>query len=263
MPVYYNLAVKAKTVYQPQFRFRMWLEAEKMSRSEGEEESVSDIESRLPPLRGESAGVIDYIDELKRVEARLKTFYTCDGGRYRRYIWEMERARQEEFNAIAERLLNVVGGSQSRRVGDGPDADPILIGIGLCKFFLQDWSFLLGLLFLTYFVRTAHALGYEVVRLNEHHTSKKCPRCEQFVAQVTFRSLYCFPCKRNYLRDTTATERMSRIVLERLQNQERPIYLQPINADAHTPGREHLPLLPTRRPVPAPPLRRAVSAPRV
>ncbi|KAF9544491.1 hypothetical protein EC957_012094 [Mortierella hygrophila] len=109
-PVYYNLAVKAKAVYQPQFRFRRWLEAEKMSRPEGEE-SVSDSESRLPPLRGESASVIDYIDELKRVEARLKIFYTSDGGRYRRHKWDIERARQEEFKAKAERLLNFVGES--------------------------------------------------------------------------------------------------------------------------------------------------------
>ncbi|KAG9063428.1 hypothetical protein KI688_004311 [Linnemannia hyalina] len=75
------------------------------------EESASDIETRLRPLRGESASVIDYIDELKRVEARLKTFYTSDGGQYRRHKWNMERARQEEFKAKAERLLNLVGGS--------------------------------------------------------------------------------------------------------------------------------------------------------
>ncbi|KAF9138940.1 hypothetical protein BG015_002208 [Linnemannia schmuckeri] len=126
-------AGQAKAVYQPQFRFRRWLETEKVSRLEGEEESVPDIESRLPPLRGESASVINYIDELERVEIRLKTFYTGDGDRYRRREWDLEKARQEEFKAIVERLLNIVGGSLGRRVADGPDAAPILTGIGLSK----------------------------------------------------------------------------------------------------------------------------------
>ncbi|KAF9137096.1 hypothetical protein BGX30_010546, partial [Mortierella sp. GBA39] len=63
-----------------------------------------------------------------------------------------------------------------------------------------------------------------------------CPRCEQFVAQVTFQSLHCFPCKRYYHMDTMAAENMSRIVLERLQNQKRQTYLQPINADGSYPG---------------------------
>lgn len=78
-------------------------------------------------------------------------------------------------------------------------------------------------------------MGYIVVGLNEYYTSKKCPRCEQFVAQVTFRSLYCFPCKRYYHRDCMAAENMSRIVLECLKYQERPTHLQPINADGSYP----------------------------
>jgi hypothetical protein len=52
-PLFYNLTVKQKAaVYQPVFRHRRWLENKKAVIPEGEEESVADIETRLPPLKG-------------------------------------------------------------------------------------------------------------------------------------------------------------------------------------------------------------------
>ncbi|KAF9117923.1 hypothetical protein BG015_006820, partial [Linnemannia schmuckeri] len=63
-PVFYNLVVKSKAVYQPNFRFRRWLENEKKAIPDDENESVLDIETRLPPLKGQEASVVNYIKEL-------------------------------------------------------------------------------------------------------------------------------------------------------------------------------------------------------
>ncbi|KAK3813604.1 MAG: hypothetical protein J3R72DRAFT_42573 [Linnemannia gamsii] len=56
---YYNLAIKQKAVYQPSFRFRRWLENEKMATSQGEQKSIAHIETHLPPLRGQNASVVE------------------------------------------------------------------------------------------------------------------------------------------------------------------------------------------------------------
>ncbi|OAQ25055.1 hypothetical protein K457DRAFT_23626 [Linnemannia elongata AG-77] len=98
-PPFYNMAVKQKAIYQPVFRHRKWLENEKGVTPEGEEESVADLESRLPPPRGQSGSVMNHVGELE-------------------LVW----------------LLNVVVGSLGRRVEDNEDKDPILFGVGLGQF---------------------------------------------------------------------------------------------------------------------------------
>ncbi|KAG0037853.1 hypothetical protein BGZ83_003293, partial [Gryganskiella cystojenkinii] len=85
----YNLSVNQKAVMQPGFRYRRWLEAEKR-------ESISEMESCLPPRRGPSASITKYCEVLKSattdtcaepkdgpgepptasVEERLSEFYT-------------------------------------------------------------------------------------------------------------------------------------------------------------------------------------------
>ncbi|KAK3841254.1 MAG: hypothetical protein J3R72DRAFT_491720 [Linnemannia gamsii] len=112
-------SVKHKAVHQPIFRHRRWLENEKAVIPEGEEESVADIETRLSPLRGQSASAINYVDE-----------------------------------AIVERLLNVVGGSLGRRIEDNEDMDPILIGVGLNQFPSKSKLSSLHSIFLSYYIRT-------------------------------------------------------------------------------------------------------------
>ncbi|KAF9538840.1 hypothetical protein EC957_006160 [Mortierella hygrophila] len=66
--------VSQSGVYQPTFRFRRWLELEKQIVSDGEHESIADIESHLPALKGQGASVINYLGELQKVEQRLLTF---------------------------------------------------------------------------------------------------------------------------------------------------------------------------------------------
>ncbi|KAG9067140.1 hypothetical protein KI688_011921 [Linnemannia hyalina] len=61
-PAYYNLAVKQKAVYRPTFRFRRWLENEKMTIPQGEEEeSITYIATHLPLHRGPCASVVEYM----------------------------------------------------------------------------------------------------------------------------------------------------------------------------------------------------------
>ncbi|KAK5828979.1 hypothetical protein F5H01DRAFT_12584 [Linnemannia elongata] len=154
-PPFYNLAVKQKAIYQPVFRHRRWLESEKGVTPEGEEESVAELESRLPPLRGQSGSVMNYVEELELVETRLKKFYAGDDNRYKKHAWDLERAKQAEYQALAERLLNVVGGSLGRRVEDNEDKDPILFGVGLGQFSSNSKLSTLHSTFLSYFVQTA------------------------------------------------------------------------------------------------------------
>ncbi|KAF9290374.1 hypothetical protein BGZ88_007373, partial [Linnemannia elongata] len=153
-PVHFNLAIKQKAVYQPVFRFRRWLEHEKSLVPEGQDESIHSLESHLPPLRGHSASVIEYARELEEVEERLKTFYTGDHHRFNRSKWDMSRARHEEYQLMAERLLNIVGGSLGRRIEDNKEQDPILIGVGLGQFESNIKLSSLDSTFLAYFIRT-------------------------------------------------------------------------------------------------------------
>ncbi|KAF8923505.1 hypothetical protein BGZ47_004724, partial [Haplosporangium gracile] len=131
--VFHNLAVKQKAVYQPTFRFRRWLEGEKQTLLDvgKEQRTIAEMETRLPPLKGEGASVINYTTELRRVEERLLEFYAGQDQLYKRHKWDMERARQYEYQLLADRLLGIVGESIGRRHNP---ANPVLIGVGLGKF---------------------------------------------------------------------------------------------------------------------------------
>ncbi|KAG0274828.1 hypothetical protein BGZ96_004069 [Linnemannia gamsii] len=232
--VFRNLAVKQKAIYQPTFRFRRWLEGEKMKpldMGEGEE-TISEIETGLPPLKGEGASVINYSAELKRVEEKLLEFYGGRDNLYKRHKWDMERARQYEYQLLADRLLGVVGGSIGCRYDP---ANPVVIGVGLGKFSIKSGLSSLDSTFLSFFIQKARSLGYLVVGLNEYYTSKKCPCCGLFVAQVTLRRFFCPNCHVYHHRDVMAGENMSNIVRGYLEKQQRPEYLQPVAPDGTLP----------------------------
>ncbi|KAF9184711.1 hypothetical protein BGZ50_003535, partial [Haplosporangium sp. Z 11] len=84
----------------------------------------------------------------------------------------------------------------------------------------------------------ARSLDYVVVGLNEYYSSKKCPVCEDFVAQDTFRRLYCIHCGVPMHRDVMAADNMCRIVQSYLLQQRRPRYLQPVDELGHYPWEE-------------------------
>ncbi|KAF8975442.1 hypothetical protein BGZ46_009125 [Entomortierella lignicola] len=233
---------------QPVFRYRRWLEDEKQLKPEGPEQegllkpdlgllSIAHIESQLPPRRGPDSSITNYVAALEEVEERLKLFYNGDDDRFQKHSWDMKRAKRIEYQKVANSLLSIVGGSVGERRADD---NPVLIGVGLGEFGSSNRLSSLHSSFQSYFVRLARSLGYIVVGLQEYYTSKKCPRCEQFVAQVTIRQLYCRNCPqgRYHHRDVMAAENMSNLARSYLLNQVRPDYLHPVTADGRMPWKE-------------------------
>jgi hypothetical protein len=147
---FYSLAVKKKAIYQPMFRFRRW---QKKVIPDGQDESVSDIEARLPPLRGPGASIIQYVKELEQARQRLKTFYARNKPQFLKHHWDMQRVKQADYHAIAERLLDVIGGNLGRRVEDNKNKNPVVIDIGLGQFSSRARLSSSHLTFLSYFIK--------------------------------------------------------------------------------------------------------------
>ncbi|KAF9126355.1 hypothetical protein BGW39_006691 [Mortierella sp. 14UC] len=82
----------------------------------------------------------------------------------------------------------------------------------------------------------ARSLGYLVIGINEHFTSKKCPVCNCFVRATTdWRTLYCMSCRRFRQRDAMASDNMNNAIQDHLIHQQRPLYLQPRRQDGSYP----------------------------
>ncbi|KAF9110941.1 hypothetical protein BGX27_005676 [Mortierella sp. AM989] len=206
---YINLAVKQKAVYQPAFKHRRWMEEQKAVVPEGLTESVSNIETNLPPLCGEKTSFESYYQALESAKGRLDLFYNGNNGnnrRFKKHAWDASRARDVEFRVIANRLLGMVGGTIGRR---RDESDKVVIG--------------------------ARSLGYIVVGVNEYYTSKKCPTCEEFVGQVEIRRLYCPHCKTFMHRDVMAGHNICNAIRGHLHDQQRPLYLQPVDEKGEYP----------------------------
>ena len=79
------------------------------------------------------------------------------------------------------------------------------------------------------------SLGYIVVGVNKYYTSKKCPVCKKFMTQVEIRRLYCPHCKVFMHREVMAGHNIANVVRGHLINQQRPLYLQPVDKDGSYP----------------------------
>jgi hypothetical protein len=88
------------------------------------------------------------------MEERLKSFYSGDDNRFKRHDWDMNRAKQVEYQLMAERLLNIVGRSLGRRIEENKTQDPILIGVGLGQFSSNTRLSSLHSTFLSYLIKT-------------------------------------------------------------------------------------------------------------
>lgn len=148
--VHHNLAVKSKAMYQPQFKFRRWMEGQKKIVPPGASSSISDIETELPALRGEDASVINYVKELAKVEGRLDEFYNGNEMQYKRHKWDAARAKDTEYNQLANSLLKVVGGNIGEQRQDG---NKVVIAIGLGQFSGTPGLTSLHSSFMAFFVR--------------------------------------------------------------------------------------------------------------
>ncbi|KAF9110577.1 hypothetical protein BGX27_006156 [Mortierella sp. AM989] len=127
-PKFFNLAVKQKAVYQPTLKHRRWLERRKGQAVEGVA-SIRQIEASLPARHGPEASISSYIQREQEVEAELDSFY--GNVVLKKHKWNARKARAEEYRLIADRLLQLVGGS----AGAKRDEDnKVVIGVGLGKF---------------------------------------------------------------------------------------------------------------------------------
>ncbi|KAF9914057.1 hypothetical protein FBU30_002830, partial [Linnemannia zychae] len=150
-PLYLNLAVKSKAIYQPNLKHRHWMEQRKSRVLPDAQVSIADIESSLPPLRGKESSCSEYCQQLELVHEQLDKFYNGDKYIFKRRDWDVRRAKQEEYRTIADRLLQSVGGSlRHRRDGD----NKVIIAVGLGKFRSKSGMTSLHESFAAYFVKT-------------------------------------------------------------------------------------------------------------
>lgn len=154
-PIFRNLAVKQKAVYQPTFKHRRWMEEEKNKDPGQGLSSISAVETRLPPQHGAEASLASYLTELGAVKEQLHGFYNGNN-RFKKHKWDARRAKEEEYGVITDRLLNMVGGS----IGAKKHKDnKVVIGIGLGKFSTKARLTSLHESFQSYFVQKVNAVS--------------------------------------------------------------------------------------------------------
>ncbi|KAF9319607.1 hypothetical protein BG003_008714 [Podila horticola] len=204
--------------------------------AKAEPKSISGIESALPPLRGNRASFTDHMKHRNANKDALDMFYNDKKFKFKRHKWLAQRARVEEYYRLADGLLRMVGGSIGTRK---KDEDKVIIGIGLGRFTSTSRLSSLHGTFEAFFVNKARALSYLVVGVNEVYTSKKCPKCAQFVAQTkNLRRLYCgHHCKKYMHRDVMAGHNTCNILRGHIKK-ERPDYLQPVDQYGNYPWKE-------------------------
>ncbi|KAI7816405.1 hypothetical protein BC939DRAFT_469238 [Gamsiella multidivaricata] len=167
---FHNLAASQKAVYQPAFKHRRWLEQRKERSAEGHE-SIAQMETNLPALRGPEASIANH-------ESDLKTFY--DNLVLKEHLWDDKRARDREFKLAAERLLKMIGGTPGKKRDND---NKVVISIRLGEFSSTPRLSSLHTAFSAYFVQLARSQEYSAMGVNEYYTSKRCPVCKEFVGQ--------------------------------------------------------------------------------
>ncbi|KAG0302199.1 hypothetical protein BGZ98_007691 [Dissophora globulifera] len=80
--------------------------------------------------------------------------------------------------------------------------------------------------------KRARAFGYIDEDINEFYTPKKRPICYEFVCQTkSLRRHYCFKCWKYRHRDVLEGHDICNILKSRVEQQERPLFLQPMKGD--------------------------------
>lgn len=156
-----NLAANQKAVARPTLRFRTWMEQQKCtdlmlhfnpstthtvpaatSRTNQPSSnitveaasgalSIREIESTIPPRRGDEANFKEYVRYCQENEARLDMFYNGKGYKFKKYKRMSKMARREEYERLADALLHMVGGT----IGEQrKKEDRVVIGVGLGRF---------------------------------------------------------------------------------------------------------------------------------
>jgi hypothetical protein len=122
--------VKRKAVSRPTDSFSNWLEDRKDSTigvSTGK--SIHNIETALPPLKGDGASFREHVAARHACEDDLDNFYNKSN--FWKHQWDVKVCRKEEFYKVAEGLLNMIGGSVGR---PKEPQQHVVIAIGMAKF---------------------------------------------------------------------------------------------------------------------------------
>jgi hypothetical protein len=172
-PKFFNLAVKQKAVYQPTFKHRQWLEHRKNQAIEGIA-SIAQIETGLPSRHGPGANISRYVQREQEVEAELDSFY--GNVVLKKHKWNAQKAWVEKCRLIADRLLQLVGGSTGAKRDEN---NKVVIGMGLGKFSSRIRLSSLHQSFQSYFIQK---IGVYELHINR----------ERFILERTLISLFFF-----------------------------------------------------------------------
>ncbi|KAK3838271.1 MAG: hypothetical protein J3R72DRAFT_184956 [Linnemannia gamsii] len=127
---YFDLVVKRKAVSQPTDSLLNWLEDRKENTTGASTgRSIQDMESGMPPLKGEGASFRDYVAARHTCEDDLDNFY--NNTNFWKHQWDAKICRKQEFFKVAEGLLNMISGSVGR---PKEPHQHVVIAIGLAKF---------------------------------------------------------------------------------------------------------------------------------
>ncbi|KAF9130429.1 hypothetical protein BGX30_013492 [Mortierella sp. GBA39] len=127
---YFDQVVKRKAVSRPTGSFANWLEDRKVNTTGAPTgRTIQDLESALPPLKGEGASFCEYVAARQGFEGDMNDFY--NNTNYWKHQWDANVCRKEEFYKVAEGLLNMIGGSVER---PRLPHQLVVIAIGLAKF---------------------------------------------------------------------------------------------------------------------------------
>ncbi|TPX30036.1 hypothetical protein SeLEV6574_g08643, partial [Synchytrium endobioticum] len=155
-----TLAVRTKSMTEPERLFRSWLQLTKPERLVGiERQCTKSADDGWPAFM--KAFVIAY-DEL----------HCHYGGKsYMKRSWDAAKAKQGEMDRALEGLVRMVGETMGNKL---PDKKKVIVAIGLGEFETKN-SRHIG--FTRYLIRKLKPLGYTIVGVDEYYTSQKCPCC--------------------------------------------------------------------------------------
>ncbi|KAF9187744.1 hypothetical protein BGZ49_004022, partial [Haplosporangium sp. Z 27] len=118
-----------------------------------QERSISLIKSNLPPLRGVDANFKKYMEIRDDNHADLDRFYN-EEHLAARHSWDSSRARDAEYQTIANQLLKMVGRTIGRKKGSNskvvigfymskkcPCCHDFVAQVDLRRFYCKDYKF--------------------------------------------------------------------------------------------------------------------------
>ena len=149
-----TLAVSRKALYQPDLKFRRWLQTEKSRDLPNLPpnivafgSNVAAIESRLGSL---DENPVNRATQEQTVLGTLDGFYNDPNARVLRHSWRAKKAHTAEFDLLTDRLLSMVNGSSGQKRAND---HRVIIAIGLGDFGTNTRLASLHTKFSSYFVQ--------------------------------------------------------------------------------------------------------------